>query len=238
MYCSIKSDIKVNFIYKPQVKQQPQGCDQTEQQNVRLYPLYHSLGKKCTCNLSSRKPHIYTFFFLRHGGIYFWVLHVNKTINEIMTSTCYIIKLWLMWSTSNWLQHHKRVFKKHINDMLSWKILIIMDNVYKGFSFSVCFMIVTLILIMTFRQHTAGLHRRLRVKHDRDIQLSQTQTSAVSERANKTGQYLLWDEVKFIDRDPHWYSCRVNPLSPNSDQQQFSPNDIHTLSWDEVMRNY
>ena len=23
-----------------------------------------------------------------------------------------------------------------------------------------------------------------------------------------------------------------NPLSPNSDQQQFSPNDIHTLSWD------
>ena len=27
-----------------------------------------------------------------------------------------------------------------------------------------------------------------------------------------------------------------NPLSPNSDQQQFSPNNIHTLSWDEVMR--
>ena len=27
-----------------------------------------------------------------------------------------------------------------------------------------------------------------------------------------------------------------NPLSPNSEQQQFSPNDIHTLSWDEVMR--
>ena len=53
-----------------------------------------------------------------------------------MTSTCYIIKLWLMWYTSNWLQHPKRVFKKHINDMLSWKILIIVDNVYKGFSFS------------------------------------------------------------------------------------------------------
>ena len=28
----------------------------------------------------------------------------------------------------------------------------------------------------------------------------------------------------------------INPLSPNSDQEQFSPNDIHTLSWDEVMR--
>ena len=37
---------KTNFIYKPQVKQQPQDCDQTEQQNVRLYPLYHSLEKK------------------------------------------------------------------------------------------------------------------------------------------------------------------------------------------------
>ena len=105
-----------------------------------------------------------------------------------------------------------------------------MDNVYKGFSFSICFTIVTLILIVTCRLRTAGLHHHLRVKHDRDIQLSQTQTSAVSEHANNTGQYLLWDEVKFIDWDPHWYSCRVNPLSPNSDQQQFSPNDIHTLS--------
>ena len=28
----------------------------------------------------------------------------------------------------------------------------------------------------------------------------------------------------------------INPLSPNSDQQQFSPNNIHTLSSDEVMR--
>ena len=28
----------------------------------------------------------------------------------------------------------------------------------------------------------------------------------------------------------------VNPLSPNSDQQQFSPNNIHALSRDEVMR--
>ena len=28
----------------------------------------------------------------------------------------------------------------------------------------------------------------------------------------------------------------VNPLSANSDQQQFSPNNIHTLSRDKVMR--
>jgi len=28
----------------------------------------------------------------------------------------------------------------------------------------------------------------------------------------------------------------VNPLSPNSDQHQFSPNNIHTLSREKVMR--
>ena len=28
----------------------------------------------------------------------------------------------------------------------------------------------------------------------------------------------------------------VNPLSPNSDQQQFSPNIVHTLSRDKVVR--
>ena len=30
----------------------------------------------------------------------------------------------------------------------------------------------------------------------------------------------------------------VNPLSPNGDQHQFSPNNIHTLSRDKVMRIY
>jgi len=31
-------------------------------------------------------------------------------------------------------------------------------------------------------------------------------------------------------------NCVINPLSPNGDQHQFSPNDIHTLSRDMVMR--
>ena len=31
-------------------------------------------------------------------------------------------------------------------------------------------------------------------------------------------------------------SSIFNPLSPNSDQHQFSPNNIHTLSKDKVMR--
>ena len=51
-------------------------------------------------------------------------------------------------------------------------------------------------------------HERI-IEHERDIRLSRTQTSAVSEHANKIGHYSLWDKVKFIDRDPHWYSHRV-----------------------------
>ena len=55
-----------------------------------------------------------------------------------------------------------------------------------------------------------GRSMQERIKeHDRDIRLARTQTSAVSEHANKTGHNPLWDEVKFIDRDSHWYTCRV-----------------------------
>ena len=60
-------------------------------------------------------------------------------------------------------------------------------------------------------------------KHDRDIRLARTQTSAVSEHANETGHLPIWKEVivKFIDRDPHWYTCRVKEaihirLHPNN----------------------
>ncbi len=46
-------------------------------------------------------------------------------------------------------------------------------------------------------------------EHDRDIRLARTQTSAVSEHSHNTGHYPLWNEVKFIDREPHWYKRRV-----------------------------
>ena len=41
-----------------------------------------------------------------------------------------------------------------------WKILIIMDNVYKGFSFIVCLTIVPLIFVVT-RPHFAGPHQAI-----------------------------------------------------------------------------
>ena len=63
-------------------------------------------------------------------------------------------------------------------------------------------------------------------EHDRDIRLARTQTSTISEHAHNTGHYPLWDEVKFIDRDPHWYTRRVkeaihisHKTSPSQHQQ-------------------
>ena len=53
-----------------------------------------------------------------------------------------------------------------------------------------------------------SMHERIK-EHDRDIRLARTQTSAVSEYAHISGHYPLWDDVKFIDRDPHWYTQRV-----------------------------
>ena len=46
-------------------------------------------------------------------------------------------------------------------------------------------------------------------EHDRDTQLARTQTSTVSEHAHQTGHHPIWNEVMFIDRDPHWYTRRV-----------------------------
>ena len=46
-------------------------------------------------------------------------------------------------------------------------------------------------------------------EHDRDIQFARTETSAVSEHAHNTGHKPLWNELKFIDRDPHYYTRRV-----------------------------
>ena len=43
-------------------------------------------------------------------------------------------------------------------------------------------------------------------EHDRDIRVACTQTSAVSEHVVETGHYPIWNEAKFIDRDPHWYT--------------------------------
>ena len=75
------------------------------------------------------------------------------------------------------------------------------------------------------------MHERIK-ENERDIQLSRTQTSAVSEHANKTRNYPLLDEVKFIDRDPHWYSRRVKEavhirLHPNNVNKDNMSTDLY-----------
>ena len=58
-------------------------------------------------------------------------------------------------------------------------------------------------------------------EHDRDIRFPRTQISAVSEHAHNTEHLPLWNEVKFIDRDPHCHTRRVKEaihikLHPNN----------------------
>ena len=68
-------------------------------------------------------------------------------------------------------------------------------------------------------------------EHDRDIRFARTQSSAFSEHANKTGHKLLWEEVKFIDRDNDWYTrkvkeaihIRLNPNNINRDNEAEIP---------------
>ena len=46
-------------------------------------------------------------------------------------------------------------------------------------------------------------------EHDRDIQLTRTETSAVSDHTHNTVHKPPWNEVNFIDRDPYCYTRRV-----------------------------
>ena len=45
-------------------------------------------------------------------------------------------------------------------------------------------------------------------EHDRDIRLARTHASAVLHFQN-TGHHPLYNEVEFIDPDPHWHTRRV-----------------------------
>ena len=58
-------------------------------------------------------------------------------------------------------------------------------------------------------------------ENELDIQLARTRTPADSEYAKNTEHNPLCNAVKFIDRDPHWYTRRVKEaihirLHPNN----------------------
>ena len=65
---------------------------------------------------------------------------------------------------------------------------------------------------------------------NKDIRFVPTQTSAVSKHAHETGHSLIWNEVKFIDRDPHWYTRGVKEAI----HVRLHPNNINRDSGIEI----
>ena len=47
-----------------------------------------------------------------------------------------------------------------------------------------------------------------------------------------TGHYPLWDEVKFINRDPHWHS--ESRRVKEAIHIRFHPNNINRDSWSGI----
>ena len=55
-----------------------------------------------------------------------------------------------------------------------------------------------------------GRSMQVRIReHDRNIRLTRTQNFAISELAHNTSHRPLLNEIKFIDRDPHFYTRKV-----------------------------
>ena len=102
--------------------------------------------------------------------------------------------------------------------LCGWSAVVLSDHRYPSFrNFDS-----TISIDVSLYIGETGRAMQDRIKeHDRDIRLAHTQTSAVLEHANETGHLPIWKEVKFIDRDPHWYTRRVKEaihirLHPNN----------------------
>ena len=68
-------------------------------------------------------------------------------------------------------------------------------------------------------------------EHDRDVQLARTETSAFSEHTHNTEHKPLWNEVKFIDRDPYYYTRKVKEAI----QMRLHPDNINRDSGIEII---
>ena len=90
---------------------------------------------------------------------------------------------------------------------------------------------------------TGQLMQERMKEHDRDTRLARTRNSAVSEHANGTGHKPLWNEIKFIDRENHWYTrkareaiyIRLNPDNINRDNGAEIPEAANQRTPDETM---
>ena len=69
------------------------------------------------------------------------------------------------------------------------------------------------------------MHGRIK-EHYRDIPLARTQISVGFEHTHEAAHYVIWNEVIFIDRDPHWYKRRVKETI----HMKLHPNNINRLA--------
>ena len=75
-------------------------------------------------------------------------------------------------------------------------------------SFNSCFALLFASVEVRIGETGKGTHEKIEEhgRDIRDIRLSRTQTSTVSEHTNKIGHYPLWNGVRVSDRDLNWYS--------------------------------
>ena len=73
------------------------------------------------------------------------------------------------------------------------------------------------------------MQKRIKERH-RDISLAKTQTSIVSEHVYNSGHRQLWNEVRFIDHVPHYYTRMVKEAI----HMRLHPNDINKDSGIEI----
>ena len=97
-------------------------------------------------------------------NIFFWniFLTFKMNVNNFLTEALrpYFLHLSIIW---RFKYIYFSLFFLHcfINVLLSWKILNIADNVYKGCSLSFVSRLLLWYLIATFRPHTTGLHQAI-----------------------------------------------------------------------------
>ena len=80
---------------------------------------------------------------------------------------------------------------------------------------------------------TQGLRKSHTISHSSYLKLAKANVFPVVASLRPTGKRLRSHAYLFVTYRLTFF---YNPLSPNSDQHQFSPDNIHTRSRDEVLR--
>ena len=118
-----------------------------------------------------------------------------------------------------------------------WRILLTVLLIVSACSASSCLTADSALAIISVVGMFSGVTAKFRPFFSRAISVSLRDLEdklitqlVLSTDAHNTGHYLLWDEVKFIDRDPHWYTLRVKEAI----HIRLHPNNINSDSGIEI----